>query len=59
LPSETALNGTGFVGNTAVPIPVGTGNAAASFLFGGMDLTRFDYPATQNYRWWHWWLRPG
>lgn len=51
-PSETALNGTGFVGNTAVPIPVGTGNAAASFLFGGMDFTRFDYPATQNYRWW-------
>ena len=51
-PSETALNGTGFVGSTAVPIPVGTGNAAASFLFGGMDFTRFDYPVTQDYRWW-------
>jgi hypothetical protein len=51
-PSESALNGTGFVGSKPVAIPVGTGNAAASFLFGGMDFTRFDYPVTQNYRWW-------
>jgi hypothetical protein len=52
-PSETALNGTGFVGGTTpVQIPTGTGNAAASFLFGGMDFALFAYPVQQNYRWW-------
>ncbi|HEY3987662.1 MAG TPA: TonB-dependent receptor [Acidobacteriaceae bacterium] len=50
--AETALNGTGFAGGKAVSIPVGTGNAAASFLFGGMDFSRFDYPVSQGYRWW-------
>jgi hypothetical protein len=52
-PSETALNGTGFIGGTTpVQIPAGTGNAAASFLFGGMDFALFGYPVQQNYRWW-------
>jgi hypothetical protein len=50
--TQTALNGTGFAGGSAVAIPVGTGNAAASFLFGGMDFSRFDYPVSQGYRWW-------
>jgi hypothetical protein len=51
-PTQTALNGTGFANGQAVAIPAGTGNAAASFLFGGMDFSRFDYPVNQNYRWW-------
>lgn len=52
-PTQTALNGTGFVdGNEAVSIPAGTGNPAASFLFGGMDFSRFDYPVEAAYRWW-------
>lgn len=52
-PTQTALNGTGFVnGNQAVAIPVGTGAPAASFLFGGMDFSRFDYPIESAYRWW-------
>ena len=51
-PTQTALNGTGFASGKAVSIPAGTGNAAASFLFGGMDFTRFDYPVSQYYRWW-------
>jgi hypothetical protein len=50
--TQTALNGTGFAGGSAVAIPAGTGNAAASFLFGGMDFSRFDYPVSQGYRWW-------
>ncbi|HET6217119.1 MAG TPA: TonB-dependent receptor [Acidobacteriaceae bacterium] len=50
--AETALNGTGFANGNAVSIPAGTGNAAASFLFGGMDFSRFDYPVSQGYRWW-------
>jgi len=52
-PTQTALNGTGFVnGSQAVSIPNGTGNAAASLLFGGMDFSRFDYPVEAAYRWW-------
>jgi hypothetical protein len=50
--TQTALNGTGFANGNAVSIPAGTGNAAASFLFGGMDFSRFDYPVSQGYRWW-------
>jgi hypothetical protein len=52
-PTQSALNGVGFInGNQAVSIPTGTGNPVASFLFGGMDFVRFDYPAAQYYRWW-------
>lgn len=52
-PTQTGLNGTGFInGDQAVTLPVGTGNPVASFLFGGMDFTRFDYPVPQYYRWW-------
>ncbi|HEV2710152.1 MAG TPA: TonB-dependent receptor [Edaphobacter sp.] len=52
-PTQTGLNGTGFVnGNQAVSIPAGTGAPAASFLFGGMDFSRFDYPVEAAYRWW-------
>ncbi len=52
-PTQTALNGTGFInGNQAVTLPVGTGAPAASFLFGGMDFSRFDYPIESAYRWW-------
>jgi hypothetical protein len=50
--TQTALNGSGFAGGQAVAIPVGTGNAAATFLCGGMDFSRFDYPVSQGYRWW-------
>jgi outer membrane receptor protein involved in Fe transport len=50
--TQSALNGTGFANGQPVSIPSVTGNAAASFLFGGMDFSRFDYPVTQNYRWW-------
>ncbi len=52
-PTQTGLNGIGFInGNQAVSLPVGTGNPVASFLFGGMDFSRFDYPVSQYYRWW-------
>ncbi len=52
-PTQTALNGVGFInGNQPVSIPAGTGNPVASFLFGGMDFSRFDYPVSQYYRWW-------
>lgn len=51
-PTETALNGTGFAGGQAVTIPAGTGNAAASFLFGGTDFVNISYPVESAYRWW-------
>ncbi len=52
-PTQTALNGTGFINGTqAVSLPAGTGNPVSSFLFGGMDYTHFDYPIAQYYRWW-------
>ncbi|MGH9352292.1 MAG: hypothetical protein ACRD2G_09055, partial [Terriglobia bacterium] len=51
-PSESGLNGTGFInGNQTVSIPADTGNPVASFLFGGMDYSHFDYPIPQYYRW--------
>ena len=50
-PAQTALNGTGFAGGKAIPLPVTTGNAAASFLLGGVAGSRFDYPISQYYRW--------
>ncbi len=55
-PTQTALNGTGFVntsqGPRTVSIPAGTGSAAASFLFGAMDFSRvvLGY-TTAGYRW--------
>jgi hypothetical protein len=51
-PTETALNGTGFANGQAITIPAGTGNAAASFLFGGTDFVNIGYPVESNYRWW-------
>ncbi|MGH9342801.1 MAG: carboxypeptidase regulatory-like domain-containing protein, partial [Terriglobia bacterium] len=52
-PIESGLNGIGFInGNQAVSLPAGTGNPAASFLFGGMDFVNFSYPAEAYYRWW-------
>ncbi len=51
-PTQTGLNGTGFANGQAVTIPVGTGAPAASFLFGGMDFSRFDYPTESAFRWW-------
>lgn len=51
-PTETALNGTGFAGGKAVTIPAGTGNPAASFLFGGTDFVNISYPIESAYRWW-------
>jgi hypothetical protein len=52
-PTQSALNGTGFInGNQAISMPAGTGNPAASFLFGGPDYTHIDYPIAQYYRWW-------
>jgi hypothetical protein len=51
-PTETALNGTGFANGKAVSIPAGTGNAAASFLFGGMDFVYISYPIKSAFRWW-------
>ncbi|MGH9618418.1 MAG: carboxypeptidase regulatory-like domain-containing protein [Bryobacteraceae bacterium] len=52
-PTQSGLNGTGFInGNQAVSVPAGTGNPAASFLFGGMDFVNFGYPAHAYYRWW-------
>lgn len=50
--TQTALNGTGFASGKSLTLPADTGNAAASFLFGGMDFSRFDYPVSQGYRWW-------
>ncbi len=50
-PTESALNGTGFAGGQAVTIPAGTGNAAASFLFGGTDFVNISYPIESGYRW--------
>jgi Carboxypeptidase regulatory-like domain len=56
-PTQTALNGVGFVntaqGPRAVSIPAGaTGSSAASFLFGAVDFTRFDLGVTTaGYRW--------
>jgi len=50
--TQSALNGTGFInGNTAVSIPAGTGSPYASFLFGGSDFSRIDYPVKQYQRW--------
>jgi hypothetical protein len=52
-PTQTALNGTGFVnGAQAVSIPTGTGNPVSSFLLGDMDYTHTDYPIPQYYRFW-------
>jgi len=51
-PTETALNGTGFANGQAVSLPSGTGNAAASFLFGGTDFVNISYPVESAYRWW-------
>jgi hypothetical protein len=51
-PTETALNGTGFANGAAVTIPAGTGNAAASFLFGATDFVNISYPIESAYRWW-------
>ncbi|MGI8770048.1 MAG: carboxypeptidase regulatory-like domain-containing protein [Acidobacteriaceae bacterium] len=51
-PVESGLNGTGFAGGQAVALKQGTGNSAASFLFGGMDYVHIDYPIAQYYRWW-------
>jgi hypothetical protein len=51
-PTESALNGTGFAGGNAVSIPSGTGNAAASFLFGATDFVNISYPVESAYRWW-------
>lgn len=56
-PTQTGLNGTGFVntaqGPRAVSIPAGsTGSSAASFLFGAVDFSRFDLGfTTAGYRW--------
>ncbi|MCL4402810.1 MAG: TonB-dependent receptor, partial [Acidobacteria bacterium] len=55
-PTQTALNGTGFVntaaGPRAVTIPGSTGSAAASFLFGAPDFSRFSLGyTTAGYRW--------
>jgi carboxypeptidase family protein len=56
-PTQTALNGVGFVntaeGPRAVSIPAGaTGSSAASFLFGAVDFSRFEIGATTaGFRW--------
>jgi Carboxypeptidase regulatory-like domain len=56
-PTQTALNGIGFVnteeGPRAVSIPTGaTGYSAASFLFGAVDFSRFEIGATTaGFRW--------
>lgn len=51
-PTETGLNGTGFVnGAQAVSIPSGTGNPVSSFLFGALDFSYNQYPAASGYRW--------
>ena len=54
-PTQTALNGTGFAGGQTVSLtagPTGTGDPAASFLFGGSDFSSINYPVSQGYRWW-------
>ena len=51
-PTESALNGTGFANGQAVTIPAGTGNPAASFLFGATDFVNISYPIESAYRWW-------
>ena len=51
-PTESALNGTGFASGAAVTIPAGTGNPAASFLFGATDFINIGYPVESAYRWW-------
>lgn len=51
-PTESALNGTGFAAGQPVTIPAGTGNPAASFLFGGTDFINISYPIESAYRWW-------
>ena len=51
--TETALNGTGFVGgNQAVSLPSVTGDPRASFLFGANDFSYITYQAEAGYRWW-------
>jgi hypothetical protein len=51
-PTETALNGTGFInGTTAISIPAGTGAPAASFLFGAVNYINITYSATPSFRW--------
>ncbi len=56
-PTQTALNGVGFVntaqGPRAVSVPAGaTGSSAASFLFGAVDFSRFELGfTTAGYRW--------
>lgn len=52
-PTESGIGGTGFAGGQPVSIPVGTGAAAASFLFGGVDFVNFGYPSSPAFRWWH------
>lgn len=53
-PTESGIGGTGFTSSgQAVSIPVGTGAAAASFLFGGVDFVNFGYPSAPAFRWWH------
>lgn len=49
--TETALNGVGFANGQSIALPAQTGNSVASFLFGGLDFSRFDYPISQYYRW--------
>lgn len=51
-PTESGLGGVGFANGQAVSIPAGTGAAAASFLFGGVDFVNFGYPSSPAYRWW-------
>ena len=51
-PTQTALNGTGFAGGQVVSIPTGTGNPVSSFLFGGLNFSRVNYPVASGYRWW-------
>lgn len=48
---ETALNGVGYAGGQVVPLPTGTGNSAASFLVGAVDLSYNTFPISQGYRW--------
>src|ERR1700733_2352225 len=49
---QTALNGTCFTGDkVAEACPAGTGNAAASFLFGAVNYVNITYPGTPSYRW--------
>lgn len=56
-PTQTALNGVGFVNTAQGPLAVslpggGTGSSAASFLFGAVDFSRFEIGATTaGFRW--------